>query len=144
MQIRSKLLPLLFFIAAGSAQADCALDTLRGAFATVSKLHNIGDNTSTALIGRIVFDGSGAISRSNFSEGADGRVRDYTGNGTYTLAANCIGSGIISLRADGTVFGSFRLNFVVGGTPQAPSVSAMISDAADATTGIAVLTPIDF
>ncbi|MFM7273624.1 MAG: hypothetical protein ACKO4A_07170 [Gammaproteobacteria bacterium] len=118
--------------------------TLTGGFALSGSPmdYDVEDIPVTHSVGRLTFDGKGGITSASIRQGAGGEVVSFTARGNYTLAANCQGTGTMTLSSDGVPVSNVSLQFVVSGTPSQPQISMLISAPNDGITTLARLSKI--
>jgi hypothetical protein len=115
-----------------SAAASCNKGTIEGIWGAQGNLTFRAADGSfgspTFLLARFNFNGSGKVSLSNGKVSVDGAFGNLTGNGTYTLAANCVGTMSINPRINGSPASKMRLDFLVTGDSSNPSIRAVYTN----------------
>ncbi len=124
---------LLFaLLCANGAAATCNKGTIEGIWGAQGNLTFRANDGSfgspTFLLARFNFNGNGKVSLSNGKVSVDGAFGNLTGNGTYTLASNCVGTMSINPRINGSPASKMRLDFLVTGDRDNPGIMAVYTN----------------
>jgi hypothetical protein len=128
---------ILAFSAFSPVYAACSAASIKGNFAVGGFGEFYDSRVGTFGIGLIIFDGVNRITVVTDREGYGGAVGSYTGTGTYVVDYLCRGSAAVTLRHNGVVVGYESLVFVASGTAASPEITALISNAAARSSGVA-------
>jgi hypothetical protein len=129
---------VMLMLVAQGAGAACSRATVQGAYSWSGEVDSFdlvadGFNSSPLYtVGRLVFDGKGKITLRSTKISAIGRVFTINGNGTYNLAANCIGTGRLNITSPDGLATRLQLNFAVSGTAKVPEIDMLYTDVAGA------------
>ena len=117
----------------GLAAAECSKATLKGNYGTTGAIEATDDFETLQIffVGRVVFNGKGKLSIKKGTASAYGTIGDYTGNGTYSLNKNCVGTATINLRSEGEPAGTMRMDMIVVGTQENHRVMAVYTNQDD-------------
>jgi hypothetical protein len=129
---------IALFAASHAVQAECTRDNLAGdysALATVTSADPLFGGLPQFLSARVTLRSGGGfvVPYARVSVGG-GRI-EGTGGGSWFVTDNCTGAMNITLRIDGQVVGTARIDFTVGGSVEQPTFSGVYTGNEDPESG---------
>ncbi len=123
---------LLALLCANGAAANCNKGTIQGLWGAQGNLtfraRDGSFGSPTFLLARFNFNGNGKVNLSNGKVSVDGAFGNLTGAGSYTLGSNCVGTMSINPRINGNPAAKMRIDFLVTGDPDNPSIMAVYTN----------------